>query len=53
MQQLHMQPDIASDIFTDVTTGVKVDIASDVFTDVTTDVKGDVASVQPKNVVEL
>ncbi len=53
MQQLHMQSDVASGMFTDVTTGVSVDIASGMFTDVTTGVSVDVASAQAKNLVEL
>ncbi len=44
MQQLHMQSDVASGMFTDVTTGVSVDIASGMFTDVTTGVSVDIAS---------
>ncbi len=48
MQQLHMQSDVASGMFTDVTTGVSVDIAFGVFTDVTTGVSVDVASLSRK-----
>ena len=53
MEQLHMQLDVASALFTDVTTGVGVDIASGMFTDVTTGVSVDAASAQPKNLVVL
>lgn len=53
MQQLHMQSDVASGVFTDVTTGVSVDVASGVFKDVTTGVNVDVASLKPKNLVVL
>ncbi len=53
MQQLNMQSDTASALFTDGTTGVSVDIASDMFTDVTTGVSIDIASAQPKNLVVL
>ena len=48
MQQLHMQSDVASAMFTDVTTGVGVDVASGMFTDVTTGVSVDVASISRK-----
>ena len=48
MQQLHMQSDVASGMFTDVTTGVSADIAFGVFTDVTTGVSVDVASLSRK-----
>ncbi len=52
MQQLQMpQSDVASAMFTDVTTGVSVDIASAVFTDVTTGVSVDIASAQLENLV--
>jgi len=53
MQQLHMQSDTASAMFTDVTTGVSIDIASAMFTDVTTGVSVDAASAQTKNLVVL
>ena len=48
MQQLHMQSDVASGTFADVTTRVSVDIASGMFTDVTTGVSVDVASLSRK-----
>ncbi len=48
MQQLHMQSDVSSGMFTDVTTGVSVDIASGTFTDVTTGDGVDVASLSRK-----
>ncbi len=49
MQQLHMQSDVASGMFVDVTTGVSVDIASGMFTNVTTGVSVDVASLSRKS----
>ena len=48
MQQLHMQSDVSSGMFADVTTGVNVDIASGMFIHVTSGVGVDVASLSRK-----